>query len=86
MCNDLQLEQKDRRKLDAFRIEKNIIYLDSINVQLDIAVKERLESDQLIDKLSTTRLDSMQRKLVRQVAAEFESSHARIFIKTLDKT
>ena len=59
-----------RRQLDAARIEQNINYLDSINVQLDVDVKERIESDQIIDKITATRLDAMQRLLVRQVGHE----------------
>ena len=60
-------EQQERRQLDAVRIQKNIIYIDRINNALDVDVKERIASDQLIDKLATSRLDNMQRKLVAQV-------------------
>ena len=56
-----------RRQLDAVIIEQNINYLDSLNVQLDVDVKERIESDLIIDKITSTRLDAMQRSLVRQV-------------------
>lgn len=34
---------------------------------LDVAIQERIESDQLIEKLNITRLDAMQRKLVHQI-------------------
>ncbi len=56
-----------RRQLDAVLIEQNINYLDSLNVQLDVDVKERIESDLIIEKITSTRLDAMQRTLVRQV-------------------
>ncbi len=58
-----------RRQLDAVLIEQNINYLDSLNVQLDVDVKERIESDLIIDKITSTRLDAMQRSLVRQVSS-----------------
>ena len=47
-------EQQERRQLDAVRIQKNIIYIDRINNALDVDVKERIASDQLIDKLATS--------------------------------
>ncbi len=53
--------------MDQVRIDKNIMYLDSINRALDIDVKERIESDQILEKLNITRLDAMQRKLVNQI-------------------
>mmetsp|Transcript_8665 Transcript_8665/g.16838 ORF Transcript_8665/g.16838 Transcript_8665/m.16838 type:complete len:294 (-) Transcript_8665:591-1472(-) len=70
---ELTDEQRERRRLDAERIEKNIEYLDQINVGLDLNVKGRIESDMLIDKLNTTRLDAMQRKLVRQIETGFHN-------------
>eukprot|EP00281_Chroomonas_sp_CCMP1168_P023055 CAMPEP_0206231768 /NCGR_PEP_ID=MMETSP0047_2-20121206/11027_1 /ASSEMBLY_ACC=CAM_ASM_000192 /TAXON_ID=195065 /ORGANISM="Chroomonas mesostigmatica_cf, Strain CCMP1168" /LENGTH=288 /DNA_ID=CAMNT_0053655397 /DNA_START=27 /DNA_END=893 /DNA_ORIENTATION=- len=70
---DLTVEQIERRKLDAVAIEKNIIFLDRINKALFINCKERIESDQLIDKLNATRLDAMQRKLVRQIETGFDA-------------
>eukprot|EP00283_Hemiselmis_rufescens_P003058 CAMPEP_0173425832 /NCGR_PEP_ID=MMETSP1357-20121228/5446_1 /TAXON_ID=77926 /ORGANISM="Hemiselmis rufescens, Strain PCC563" /LENGTH=294 /DNA_ID=CAMNT_0014389357 /DNA_START=37 /DNA_END=921 /DNA_ORIENTATION=- len=70
---ELTQEQRDRRRLDAQRVEKNIDYLDQINVGLDVNIKGRIESDMLIDKLNTTRLDAMQRKLVRQIETGFQT-------------
>jgi hypothetical protein len=72
-------EQQERRQLDAVRIQKNIIYIDRINVALDVDVKERIESDQLIEKLAITRLDSMQRKLVAQVLYSMLHSNPHTF-------
>lgn len=74
---DLADEQQERRQLDAVRIQKNIMYLDRINDELDIDVKERIESDQLIEKLAISRLDNMQRKLVTQVSAPPAPRHRR---------
>jgi hypothetical protein len=51
------------------RIEQNINYLDSINIRLDSNVRERIESDIIIERLMATRLDGMQRTLVRQVCS-----------------
>uniref|UniRef100_A0A6T8PNQ3 Uncharacterized protein n=1 Tax=Hemiselmis andersenii TaxID=464988 RepID=A0A6T8PNQ3_HEMAN len=70
---ELTIEQKERRRLDAQRVEKNIEYLDQINVALDVNIKGRIESDMLIDKLNITRLDAMQRKLVRQIETGFKN-------------
>jgi len=67
LYDNLADEQQERRQLDAVRIQKNIMYIDRINDALDIDVKERIESDQLIEKLAISRLDNMQRKLVAQV-------------------
>jgi hypothetical protein len=64
---ELADEQDERRRLDAVRIQKNIMYIDRINVALDVDVKERIVSDQLIEQLAISRLDNMQRKLVTQV-------------------
>ena len=64
---ELADEQDERRRLDAVRIQKNIMYIDRINDALDVDVKERIVSDQLIEQLAISRLDSMQRKLVAQV-------------------
>ena len=58
---ELYEEQQERRQLDQVRITKNIMYLDRINDELDVNVKERIESDVLIDKLAISRLDAMQR-------------------------
>lgn len=70
-------EQQERRLLDAVRIEKNILYLDRINDALDVDVKERIESDHLIEKLAISRLDNMQRKLVAQVPSALLRTYAR---------
>jgi len=70
---ELTDEQKERRKLDQVRIDKNIMYLDRINIALDINVKERIESDQILEKLNISRLDAMQRKLVHQIEAGYKS-------------
>jgi hypothetical protein len=64
---ELADEQDERRRLDAVRIQKNIMYIDRINDALDVDVKERIVSDQLIEQLAISRLDAMQRKLVAQV-------------------
>ena len=71
--DDLAIEQAERRKLDAVRIEKTIIVIDRLNVAVDAAIKERIESDQLIEKLNITRLDAMQRKLVHQIETGFQA-------------
>ena len=70
---ELYEEQQERRQLDQVRITKNIMYLDRINDELDVNVKERIESDVLIDKLAISRLDAMQRKLVAQIEAGFKA-------------
>jgi hypothetical protein len=70
---ELYEEQQERRQLDQVRITKNIMYLDRINDALDVDVKERIESDMLIDKLAISRLDAMQRKLVAQIEAGFKA-------------
>ena len=54
-----------------------LIYIDRINVALDVDVKERIESDQLIEKLAISRLDNMQRKLVAQIEAGFKALQVR---------
>jgi len=41
-------------------------------VALDVAIQERIESDQLIEKLNITRLDAMQRKLVHQIETGYQ--------------
>mmetsp|Transcript_39096 Transcript_39096/g.92218 ORF Transcript_39096/g.92218 Transcript_39096/m.92218 type:complete len:294 (-) Transcript_39096:1001-1882(-) len=69
---DLKDEQAERRKLDQVRVDKNIMFLDSINRALDINVHERIESDQILEKLNITRLDAMQRKLVNQIEIGFK--------------
>jgi len=69
---ELADEQDERRRLDAVRIQ-NIIYIDRINDALDVDVKERIVSDQLIEQLAISRLDSMQRKLVAQIEAGFKA-------------
>ena len=73
MYEELYEEQQERRQLDQVRVTKNIIYIDRINVALDVDVKERIESDQLIEKLAISRLDNMQRKLVAQIEAGFKA-------------
>lgn len=73
MYEELYEEQQERRQLDQVRVTKNIIYIDRINVALDVDVKERIESDQLIEKLAISRLDNMQRKLVTQIEAGFKA-------------
>ena len=70
---ELYEEQQERRQLDAVRIQKNIMYIDRINDALDVDVKERIESDMLIEKLAISRLDAMQRKLVAQIEAGFKT-------------
>merc|ERR1712216_107833 len=70
---ELYEEQQERRQMDQVRVTKNIIYIDRINVALDVDVKERIESDQLIEKLAISRLDNMQRKLVAQIEAGFKA-------------
>jgi hypothetical protein len=75
---ELYEEQQERRQLDQVRVTKNIIYIDRINVALDVDVKERIESDQLIEKLAISRLDNMQRKLVAQIEAGFKALQVRL--------
>ena len=70
---ELYEQQQERRQLDQVRITKNIMYLDRINDALDVDVKERIESDMLIEKLAISRLDAMQRKLVAQIEAGFKA-------------
>ena len=77
MYEELYEEQQERRQLDQVRVTKNIIYIDRINVALDVDVKERIESDQLIEKLAISRLDNMQRKLVAQIEAGFKALQVR---------
>ena len=72
-----------RRQLDAARIEQNINFLDSINIRLDVDVKERIESDAIIDKITATRLDAVQRLLVRQVRHLFHISNTQKIAQTL---
>lgn len=78
MYEELYEEQQERRQLDQVRVTKNIIYIDRINVALDVDVKERIESDQLIEKLAISRLDNMQRKLVAQIEAGFKALQVRL--------
>eukprot|EP00293_Proteomonas_sulcata_P000682 CAMPEP_0184322866 /NCGR_PEP_ID=MMETSP1049-20130417/127021_1 /TAXON_ID=77928 /ORGANISM="Proteomonas sulcata, Strain CCMP704" /LENGTH=273 /DNA_ID=CAMNT_0026644151 /DNA_START=51 /DNA_END=869 /DNA_ORIENTATION=- len=71
--NDLGDEQRERRKLDQVRVDRNIMYIDRLNEALDVDIKERIESDQLIEKLNISRLDTMQRKLVFQIEAGYKA-------------
>ncbi|EKX46001.1 hypothetical protein GUITHDRAFT_152502 [Guillardia theta CCMP2712] len=73
VLHELEGVQDARRRLDQDRIDKNIVYLDRLNQDLSVNIKERIESDMLIDKLLSTRLDIVQRQLVSQVEAGFKS-------------
>eukprot|EP00960_Hanusia_phi_P041985 755248-Hanusia_phi.AAC.8 len=63
VLHELESVQDARRRLDQDRIDKNIVVLDKLNQDLLVDIKERIESDLLIDKLMSTRLDIAQRQL-----------------------
>ena len=71
-------EQEERRLLDHVRNREATRYLERLNEELDVAQRERQESDILLDKINNTRLDALQKKLVRQINKGFEELHAQL--------
>ena len=71
-------EQEQRRLLDHVRNREVTRVLDRLNDESDVAIRERQESDILLDRMANTRLDAVQRKLFEAVKVGFEELHAEL--------
>jgi len=74
----LRDEHEERRLLDHVRNREATRYLERLNDELDAAQRERQESDILLDKINNTRLDALQKKLVRLITKGFRELHEEL--------
>ena len=74
----LRDEHEERRLLDHVRNREATRYLERLNEELDVAQRERQESDILLDKINNTRLDALQKKLVRLINKGFQELHEEL--------